>query len=272
MIDIQVENWLADLVPHVVELAREAGEEILKVYEETDPAVAFKADNSPLTHADLASHRVILNGLARLSPEWPALSEESAEVPFERRKSWRHFWMVDPLDGTKEFLNRSGEFTVNIALMEANAPILGVVFAPVLKRIYFAAKNVGAYKADGELVTRIRTQPVVNGTVRTLVSRSHRGQDEDLERFAAGGKNCEFIVLGSSLKFCLIAEGAGDIYPRLGPTMEWDTAAAQCILEEAGGLMTDLEGNPMKYNKPELLNPGFLAKGGCCSTATVSQA
>lgn len=271
MIDTQAENWLADLAPHVVALARQAGQAILKVYEETDPAVDYKVDNSPLTQADLASHGVILNGLAHLSPEWPALSEESAEVPFERRKSWRYFWMIDPLDGTKEFLKRSGEFTVNIALMEASTPILGVVFAPVFQKMYFAAKNTGAYRADGEMVTRIRTRADGNGTVRTLMSRSHREQEDELERFAGASEKREFISMGSSLKFCLIAEGAADVYPRLGPTMEWDTAAAQCILEEAGGRMTDLEGNPMKYNKPQLRNPGFLAQGGCCSIGAVSQ-
>jgi 3'(2'), 5'-bisphosphate nucleotidase len=271
MINIQAENWLSDLTPHVVELAREAGQAILNVYEETAPAVDFKGDNSPLTHADLASHRVILKGLARLSPDWPALSEESAAVPFERRKSWRHFWMIDPLDGTKEFLNHSGEFTVNIALMAENAPIMGVVFAPVLKKMYFAAKDAGAYRVDGEMITRIRTRAGVDGSVRALVSRSHRGQEESLERFVGAAEEREFISMGSSLKFCLIAEGVADVYPRLGPTMEWDTAAAQCILEEAGGLMTDLEGNPMRYNKPELLNPGFLAKSRCCSITTGSQ-
>jgi 3'(2'), 5'-bisphosphate nucleotidase len=264
-------NWLADLTPHVVSLAREAGQAIMKVYAEMEPVVELKADKSPLTHADLASHHIILSGLARLSPDWPVLSEESAEVPFDRRRSWPYFWMVDPLDGTKEFLNRSGEFTVNIALIEGNAPILGVVFAPALGRMYFAARNLGSHRIDGEVVTQIRTQPAMNGTVRAMVSRSHRGPDENLERYTGGAEKCEFIEMGSSLKFCLIAEGGADLYPRVGPTMEWDTAAAQCILEQAGGLVTDLEGNPMIYNKPQLLNPGFLAKGSSYSITTASR-
>ncbi len=261
MIDIQADNWLVELLPHVISLARVAGQAIMKVYSEVNPAVEYKKDNSPLTHADLASHRVILNGLARLSPDWPVVSEEAAEVPFEQRKSWRYFWMVDPLDGTKEFLCRNGEFTVNIALMEANAPILGVVYAPVVDKLYFAAKGTGAYKADRETVSPIKAVRAAISTVRMVVSRSHRAGEEDLAPFIGGAKNCEFIEMGSSLKFCLVAEGAADVYPRTGPTMEWDTAAAHCILEEAGGFVTDLHGNSMNYNKPSLLNSGFLARG-----------
>jgi 3'(2'), 5'-bisphosphate nucleotidase len=268
-VEFRPENWLADLAPRVVTLAREAGHAILRVYEEIDPVVELKADKSPLTHADLASHHIILNGLARLSPDWPVLSEESAEAPFEQRRSWPYFWMVDPLDGTKEFLSRSGEFTVNIALIEGNAPILGVVFAPALDRMYFAARSMGAYTADGEAVTQIRTQPAMDGTVRAMVSRSHRGQDENLERFTGDAEKCEFIAMGSSLKFCLIAEGGADVYPRLGPTMEWDTAAAQCILEQAGGRVTDLAGNVLRYNKPALTNPSFLATSGCFANAAM---
>jgi 3'(2'), 5'-bisphosphate nucleotidase len=261
MINTQTDNWLFELVPQVISLAREAGQAILKIYSEVNPSVEHKSDNSPLTHADLASHQVILNGLARLSPNWPILSEESAEVPFDQRKSWRHFWMVDPLDGTKEFLRRNGEFTVNIALMESNSPILGVVYAPVIDRMYFASRGAGAYRVDREIISAVKATKAENTTLRMVVSRSHRSQEENLERFTGGVENCELIAMGSSLKFCLLAEGSADIYPRIGPTMEWDTAAAHCILEEAGGLITDLDGNSMKYNKPVLLNPGFLARG-----------
>jgi 3'(2'), 5'-bisphosphate nucleotidase len=261
MIDIERENWLGELLPCVVALAREAGGAIMSVYAEVNPAVEYKADNSPLTQADLASHRVVLEGLSRLTPGWPVISEESAEVPFDQRRDWRHFWMVDPLDGTKEFLGRTGEFTVNIALMGWNAPILGVVYAPVVDVLYFAAKGSGAYKAERSIVSPIRTARAEKSTVRMVVSRSHRSQDEDFQPFARGAEICEFIPMGSSLKFCLVAEGAADVYPRTGPTMEWDTAAAQCILEEAGGCVTDLEGNSMNYNKPVLLNSGFLARG-----------
>ncbi|MGA7343046.1 MAG: 3'(2'),5'-bisphosphate nucleotidase CysQ [Terracidiphilus sp.] len=261
MIDIQAENWLSDLLPKVVALAREAGQAIMTVYAETSPAVEYKPDNSPLTQADLASHHVLLGGLARVSPGWPVISEESAEIPFDQRRYWRHFWMVDPLDGTKEFLRRTGEFTVNIALMECDAPILGVVYAPVVDKLYFAAKGAGAYKADRETVSPIKAVRAAKSTVRMVVSRSHRAGEEDLAPFTGGAENCEFIEMGSSLKFCLVAEGAADVYPRIGPTMEWDTAAAHCILEEAGGFVTDLDGNSMNYNKPVLLNSGFLARG-----------
>jgi 3'(2'), 5'-bisphosphate nucleotidase len=262
MIDIQAKNWRSELLLRVVPLAREAGQAIMALYGEANPAVEYKEpDNSPLTQADLASHRIISNGLAKLSPNWPVLSEESAGMPFDQRKSWPHFWMVDPLDGTKEFLCRNGEFTVNIAFMEANMPILGVVFAPVNDKLYFAARGAGAYKIDQGITSRISATRAAQSTVRMVVSRSHRASEDDLQRFARGAENFEYIAMGSSLKFCLVAEGAADIYPRIGPTMEWDTAAAHCILEEAGGVFTDLHGNSMIYNKPMLVNPGFLARG-----------
>jgi 3'(2'), 5'-bisphosphate nucleotidase len=261
MIDIQAENWLPELLPHVAGLAREAGQAIMDVYSEENPTVEYKHDNSPLTQADLASHRVIVNGLGRLSPDWPVLSEESAEIPFDQRQSWQYFWMVDPLDGTQEFLRRSGEFTVNIALMQGNAPILGVVYAPAIDKLYFAARGGGAYKVDRNIVSQIKATRPQNATMRTVVSRSHRTQGENGARITGAEESCELIAMGSSLKFCLVAEGAADIYPRMGPTMEWDTAAAHCILGEAGGFITDLAGNSMHYNKPVLQNSGFLARG-----------
>jgi 3'(2'), 5'-bisphosphate nucleotidase len=261
MIDIREKNWLQQLLPSVITLAREAGREILTIYGEANPSVTYKPDSSPLTHADLASHRVLITGLSLLSPEWPVLSEESTEIPFDQRQAWQYFWMVDPLDGTKDFLHRNGEFTVNIALMAETVPVLGVVFAPVIDKLYFAAKGIGAYRIDGNVITQIKATRATSSTVRMVVSRSHQAQLEDLTAFAAHGSKCEFIPMGSSLKFCLIAEGAADLYPRTGPTMEWDTAAAQCILEEAGGLVTDLDGNSMVYNKPTLLNSAFLARG-----------
>jgi 3'(2'), 5'-bisphosphate nucleotidase len=260
MIETQAANWLSELLPPIVALAREAGQEIMKVYSEVNPAVEYKRDNSPLTQADLASQRVIVGGLGRLTPEWPVLSEESAEISFDERRVWEYFWMVDPLDGTKEFLRRNGEFTVNIALMKSGQPILGVVYAPVIGQMYYAAKGAGAFRADGAAVVPIRTARAANGLTRVVVSRSHGSGEENLDRFVAGAEKCEFIPMGSSLKFCLVAEGAADIYPRTGPTMEWDTAAAHCIVEEAGGSVTDLDGNSMNYNKPVLLNPGFVAR------------
>jgi 3'(2'), 5'-bisphosphate nucleotidase len=263
MIDTQAENWLCELLPHVVSLAREAGRAIMGVYSEPNPAVEYKQDKSPLTQADLASHHVILNGLAQLSPDWPILSEEASEVPFDLRKSWQYFWMVDPLDGTKEFLRRSGEFTVNIALINANNPILGVVYGPAIDVLYFAARGAGAWKASGEVVSQIKAARAVNGSVRMVVSRSHRSSEDKPSRSPGIMENWEVIAMGSSLKFCLIAEGSADVYTRTGPTMEWDTAAAHLILQEAGGMVTDLDGNSLHYNKPVLLNPSFLAKGLC---------
>ena len=260
MIDTQAAGWLKELLPPVVALAREAGEAIMKAYSEVNPAIDYKPDTSPLTLADLASNNILVNGLQRLSPDWPVLSEEAAEAPFDVRKHWHHFWMIDPLDGTKEFLHRNGEFTVNIALMDGDAPILGVVYAPAIEKLYFAAKGTGAFKVDGETSSQVEAAPTGGAALRVVVSRSHRMQDEDLERFLCGSEKCEFISMGSSLKFCLVADGSADLYPRVGPTMEWDTAAAQCILEEAGGSVTDLNGDPMKYNKPVLRNPGFVAK------------
>jgi 3'(2'), 5'-bisphosphate nucleotidase len=261
VIDVEADNWLRELLPQIVDLARQAGDAIMAAYGDVNPEVEYKPDNSPLTRADLASHQVILDGLARLSPHWPVLSEESAEIPFEQRKPWRYFWMVDPLDGTREFLHRNGEFTVNIALVEAGAPILGVVFAPAIDHLYFAARSAGAYRVTREVTTPINAARPASAPRRTVVSRSHRSRGENLERLAPGAGDCEFIAMGSSLKFCLVAEGAANLYPRIGPTMEWDTAAAHCILEQSGGSVADLNGNPLAYNKPVLLNPGFLARG-----------
>ena len=261
MIDIQAENWLGELLPHVIALARKAGNAIMNVYNEENQAVEYKQDSSPLTHADLVSHRVILKGLAQLSPDWPVLSEESPEIPFNQRKSWHHFWMVDPLDGTKEFLRRNGEFTVNIALMESNAPILGVVYAPVIDIFYFAARGVGAHKVDGKISSQIKATRAEKATLRMVVSRSHRSQEENPRAIYSRGGALRPHRHGKLAEVMPCSGGTADIYPRIGPTMEWDTAAAHCILEEAGGIITDLDGNSMKYNKPVLLNSGFLAKG-----------
>jgi 3'(2'), 5'-bisphosphate nucleotidase len=258
MVDTEAKEWLKGLVPGVISLAREAGKAILKVYGEVDPAVEYKRDNSPLTQADLVSHQIIVDGLVELSPEWPILSEESREIAFSQRQKWGYFWLVDPLDGTKEFLKRNGEFTVNIALMEDGAPILGVVYAPAIDRLYYGARGAGSFKEEGGVLSPIRTATADAGTIRVVMSRSHGSGEESLERFT-GGAPCEFVSMGSSLKFCLVAEGVADIYPRTGPTMEWDTAAAQCVVEQAGGTVTDLDGNAMIYNKPVLLNPGFVA-------------
>src|ERR1700722_9199602 len=171
-------KWLTELLPRVTAIACESGRIILALYQELNPSVQYKPDHSPVTQADLASHHILETGLARLAPHWPVLSEESAAVPFEERKSWRHFWMIDPLDGTREFLHRTGEFTVNIALIEDDRPILGVVYAPVIDKLYFAARGAGSYRMDGNATTPIRVAPATTGGTRFVVSRCHALEQE----------------------------------------------------------------------------------------------
>jgi len=244
----------------VRELARQAGERILEIYN-TDFAVEAKDDKSPLTAADMASHDTIVAGLKALTPDIPLLSEEDAGIPFEERASWRRYWLIDPLDGTKEFIKRNGEFTVNIALIEDGAPVLGVVHVPVSGVTYAACKGQGAIKhVPGEGERPIQVRKLGAGPVAVVGSRSHRG--DSLNAFLDKLGDHEIVSMGSSLKICLVAEGAADIYPRLGPTSEWDTAAAHCVVEEAGGHLTDLSLQRLKYNSKEsLLNPHFLVFG-----------
>lgn len=253
----------AEMLPQVNEIARRAGEAIMTVYADLNPAVEYKKDDSPLTQADLASHRIICERLEALFPDIPILSEESAEISYEVRRNWQTFWLVDPLDGTKEFLKRNGEFTVNIALMVSGAAVLGVVYAPATGVAYFAAEGAGASRSKKGIVAPIHVVPVPSTSPRVAVSRWHgAGMDQiriDLEKIGVDAAKCEFMPMGSSLKFCLVADGSADLYLRNGPTMEWDTAAAQCVLEVAGGSVSDLEGNRLAYNKPVLLNPSFLA-------------
>jgi 3'(2'), 5'-bisphosphate nucleotidase len=253
----------AELLPRVIQIAHLAGQAIMDVYAKQDSVVEYKSDDSPLTQADLASHRIICDGLAASYSGIPVLSEESAEIPFEERGKWDLFWLVDPLDGTKEFLKRNGEFTVNIALMRGGAPVLGVVYAPATDTAYYAAEGAGAHKSAGGVVTAIHTNRERSSAPKVVVSRWHGdGVDKmhaDLERIGVDHGRCQFVPMGSSLKFCMVAEGSADLYLRNGPTMEWDTAAAQCVLEIAGGAVTNLEGNRLEYNKPVLRNPNFLA-------------
>ncbi len=248
---------LADLLPRVGRLSEAAGRAILQVYQQEQLQVRAKADDSPLTEADLASHHLILRGLQDLTPGIPVLSEESGGIPYSERQQWRRFWLVDPLDGTKEFINRNGQFTVNIALVEEGIPILGVVHAPVLNLTYRAARKLGAYKGD----TRIRTRPYPEEFLKVVASRSHANPETEqfLDKLRTRYGPLEVSSLGSSLKFCLVAEGSAHLYPRFGPTLEWDTAAAQCVVEQAGGTVTNLAGDPLRYNKPDLHNPPFMA-------------
>ena len=249
---------LHHLLLDVTALAREAGQAILKVYASSF-AVAEKDDRSPLTEADLQSERVILAGLRRLAPEIPVLSEESARAGWTTRSAWDWLWVVDPLDGTKEFVQRNGEFTVNIALIHDHRPVLGIVHAPVLKRDYYACEGVGAFRSDASAAGRaIHVAKRGAGVLRVVGSRSHRGSS--LDAFLARVGPHELVEVGSSLKLCLVAEGAADVYPRLGPTCEWDTAAGQCVLEQAGGHVLRLDGRPLAYNEgAEIVNPHFLA-------------
>jgi len=248
------------LLEPVREIARLAGKAILEVYGR-EFEVAHKDDRSPLTEADRAAHTVIVEGLANLEPRLPVLSEEDSEVDYGVRKQWRSYWLVDPLDGTKEFIKRNGEFTVNIALVEDGKAVLGVVGAPALDLEYCGSAGYGAFKrTGGEALKPIAVARPPAFPLRVVGSRSHAG--DSLTGYLAGLGPHVLKSMGSSLKICLIAEGAADIYPRLGPTSEWDTAAAQAILESAGGSMIDLVGRPVTYNSKEgLLNPHFLAIG-----------
>ncbi len=251
---------LQQFIEPVVELAIKAGGAILEVYA-TDFDVQHKADLSPLTQADMASHNVIDQGLKALTPDIPVLSEESGLPDFAERSQWDKYWIVYRLDGTKDFVNRNGEFTVNIALIENNRSVFGVVHVPVKNKTYIGCASYGAeLRAEGAGPAKINVANKTAQPARVVGSRSHRGTSLDgfLERL---GKY-EMHPMGSSLKFCLVAEGAADIYPRLGPTSEWDTAAAQAVVEQAGGSVITLDGKPLSYNsKAEILNPQFLVIG-----------
>ncbi|MFQ6005663.1 MAG: 3'(2'),5'-bisphosphate nucleotidase CysQ [Woeseia sp.] len=244
----------------VVALAIEAGAAILEVYA-TDFDVQEKADASPLTQADMASHRRIVEGLMALTPDIPVLSEESGLPEFRERSRWDTYWLVDPLDGTKEFVSRNGEFTVNIALIDRHRPVFGVVHVPVRNRTYIGCAGYGAeLRSTDSAPVKIRVAERTARPARVVGSRSHRGSslDEFLEKLG----DYDLHPVGSSLKFCLVAEGAADVYPRLGPTSEWDTAAAQAVVEQAGGSVLTLDGKPLSYNsKSEILNPPFLVAG-----------
>jgi 3'(2'), 5'-bisphosphate nucleotidase len=242
------------LLQPVIALARRAGEEIVRIYDQGF-SVEQKADKSPLTEADMASHEVIERGLRELTPEWPVLSEESAAIPFAERAKWNRYWLVDPLDGTREFVKRNGEFTVN------HAPVMGVIVVPVTGLCYYACAGGGAFRQERSDGPRpIRTRVLDTRHIVVAGSRSHAG--DRLGGFLSRLPEYELVSMGSSLKSCLVAEGKADVYPRLGPTSEWDTAAAHCIVEEAGGRVTDTAMRPLRYNtKESLLNPDFFVSG-----------
>jgi 3'(2'), 5'-bisphosphate nucleotidase len=250
---------LNKLIIPAIAAAREAGRAILGVYS-SDFAVERKADGSPLTLADKRSHDIIVKRLAAIpDADIPVLSEEGEDIPYEARKPWEYFWLIDPLDGTREFIKRNGEFTVNIALIREHRPVLGVIYAPAVETLYFAHEGAGAYKETPGLKNRLPL-PKTRDRFTIVGSRSHAANE--LTAFVGEMKKkyneVDFIAVGSSLKFCIVAEGRADVYPRFGPTMEWDTAAGQAIAEEAGSIVTAAEtGELLVYNKPSLLNPWF---------------
>lgn len=248
------------LLPAVIEIARQAGQGIMAVYQQ-EVKVQRKDDNSPVTEADLVAHDIISRGLTALAPQLPVVSEEDVALPYPVRREWTRYWLVDPLDGTREFIKRNGEFTVNIALIDAKQPVLGVVYAPALDLLFYAVQGSGAFRQiNDQPPSRIHSRPYDPTQVTVAGSRSNAG--ERLRAFLDRMGPHMLISMGSSLKICLVAEGRADIYPRLGPTYEWDTAAAQCILEQAGGRLIGMDNQPFSYNtKESLLNPEFLAVG-----------
>jgi len=254
--DKELSEWL----PQVIEISHQAGDAIVEIYNrEFD--IEHKDDKSPLTEADMAAHHIIVDGLEAMTPDIPVLSEESASVPYAERSQWRRYWLVDPLDGTREFIKRNGEFTVNIALIEDGQAIMGVIVVPVSGQCFYACRGQGAYSvARGGVAERIHVRQLDPGNMRIAGSRSHAG--ERLKIFLVNVGDHELVSMGSSLKSCLVAQGQADIYPRLGPTSEWDTAAAQAIVEEAGGMIVTLDMKQLRYNtKDSLLNPEFLVIG-----------
>ncbi|MBW4698761.1 MAG: 3'(2'),5'-bisphosphate nucleotidase CysQ [Aphanocapsa lilacina HA4352-LM1] len=251
------------LIQQVVNLARRAGEAIMEIYNQADVGTVYKEDNSPLTQADLVSHRLIVGELTKLTPDLPVLSEESRSKPYEERRTWSRFWLVDPIDGTKEFIKRNGEFTVNIALIEDGEPVAGVVHAPAVQTTYWSARGLGAFKQTAAAAAQpIRAAVPASAPMLVVASRSHSGAETEafLAKLRELG-DIDVISIGSSLKLCLVAEGAAHLYPRYGPTMEWDTAAAHSVVVEAGGTVTNLKGETLQYNKADLLNPYFAVLG-----------
>ena len=245
------------LLEEVVAIAREAGEEVLEVYR-SDCNVQHKEDGSPVTDADHRSQEIICGRLSKLAPQLPIVAEEGRGCD-DDAKAAASFWLVDPLDGTKEFVSRNGEFTINIALIESEVPVLGVILAPALGRLFAAAERTAyAEEAGGRRRLAARKAPKEGATV--VSSRSH-GDPEALAKLTAGRRISRSLTAGSSLKFCLVAAGEADLYPRFGRTMEWDTAAGDAILRIAGGQVTDLDGRPLRYGKPGFENPAFIARG-----------
>ena len=252
----------------IKDIAFEAGRVIMEIYKK-DFSIEYKEDNSPLTKADLASNSIIVKRLKALNSKFkiqnltfndiPILSEEGKNIPYSERKEWEYYWCIDPIDGTKEFIKKNGEFTVNIALIYRDTPVLGVVYAPVLEDIYVAKRGEGAYKNAQKLPLKINSTPKVK--LKVVASKSHLSKETQEFIDSLKTKEIEQVSKGSSLKLCMVAEGEADIYPRLAPTMEWDTAAAHAIVLEAGKKVAQFETKkPVVYNKENLLNPWFIVE------------
>ena len=251
------------MLEEIKKLAISAGDAILEVYRSEDLGISHKEDKSPLTEADKRADEIIVEGLKALTPDLPRLTEESAKEGFDIRQSWNTFWLVDPLDGTKEFIKKTGQFTVNIALIENGSPVMGVVWAPEIEILYWAERGKGAFKSDKDGEHSVRTRKAPSERLSIVASKDHAGpQVEALKRQYEG---CELKSMGSSLKLCLVAEGEADLYLRDAPTMEWDTGAAHAIVKEAGGLVQVWNGKEgveeLVYNKENLRNPQFLVTG-----------
>lgn len=239
-------------------IAIEAAEAIMKIYAK-DFSVEYKDDKSPLTEADTKANEIICKRLEELYPTIPMMSEENKEVPFDVRKNWEYYWCIDPIDGTKEFIKKNDEFTINIALIHKDTPVLGVVYAPAINEMYSAKKGQGAFKNAQKLPLFTNSNP--EEKLFVVASKSHLSEETQAFIDALDSKELEQISKGSSLKLCMVAEGIADIYPRLAPTMEWDTAAADAIVRESGNMTYQYENNkPMMYNKENLLNPWFIVK------------
>lgn len=251
---------LEKLCLECVSIARDAGDAILTIYH-AGFKVEEKEDHSPLTDADLASHHLILKRLTELTPDIPVLSEESSKPSFEERSRWQTYWLVDPLDGTREFVKRNGEFTVNIALIHQHQSIIGVINVPVLDVDYYAWNNGGCYKAENRAKAKKISVKKLDGS-KLIIAGSRSHGSAVMRQYMENLGDINILSMGSSLKFCLVAEGRVDLYPRLGPTSEWDSAAAHCIVEQAGGYITKTDMSPLEYNtKASLLNPFFFVFG-----------
>jgi len=251
------------LLDSIINISKDAGDSILKIYnhESMSKDVVYKDDNSPLTLADKASHNTICEGLKQLTPDIPILSEEGTSISYNERKNWEKFWLIDPLDGTKEFIKRNGEFTVNIALINKDKPILGVVFAPVINILWYGTTEFGSFKVQNNETKKIKIKSSViskNEVVKIVSSRSHANNPK-LESYLNQFSIYEIVKMGSSIKICLVADGTAHYYPRFGPTMEWDTAAAHAVVKYAGGEILKMGSDfEISYNKENLLNPEFL--------------